>query len=302
MPTAIAQSPTKKSAQTPLGAFRTTILPILRRIIYCILLLAFAAFVFALGWLYLRQESLLFFPVPLPADYRFDLPGVTEEKIQVPGATLSALHFRQPKENAPAKGVIFFLHGNGGNLQSWLTDTSFYQRTGYDVFMLDFRGYGKSTGKISSEAQLHADVLAAWKHVEKEYAGRKNVIYGRSLGTGLATKLAAELSADPASGVSLLVLVSPYVSLQQIAKEQYPWVPGFVMRYPMRTDQWLPAVRAPVLILHGGHDALINVSHARRLKELKPDAQLVVLPDAGHNDIHIFPGYIETLEARLREL
>ena len=295
MPAAIAQTPTK----TPRSSFCATALPMLRRLIYCILLLTLAAFVFVLGWLYLRQESLLFFPVPLPADYRFDLPGVTEEKIAVPGASLSALHFRQPH----AKGVIFFLHGNGGNLQSWLTDTSFYQRTGYDVFMLDFRGYGKSTGKISSEAQLHADVLAAWKHVEKEYAGRKNVIYGRSLGTGLATKLAIELGADPAAdGASLLVLVSPYMSLQAIAKEQYPWVPGFVMRYPMRTDQWLPAVHIPTLILHGERDALINVSHARRLKELKPDAQLVVLPDATHNDIHMFPQYIETLEERLRQL
>jgi len=255
-------------------------------------LLALAAFLFALTWLYFQQESLLFFPEPLPASYHFELAGVTEEKLVVEGATLSALHFRQPN----SKGVVFFLHGNGGNLQSWLTDTGFYRRTGYDLFMIDYRGYGKSTGKIASEAQLHADVLAAWRHVEKEYAGRKNIIYGRSLGTGLATKLASQPDAREAS---LLVLVSPYLSLQQIARNLYPWVPGFVMRYPMRTDLWLPGVHIPTLILHGEHDELINVSHARRLKEIKPDAQLLVLPDAMHNDIHMFPQYIETLEQRL---
>ncbi|MDB5888953.1 MAG: hypothetical protein JWM03_1825, partial [Rhodocyclales bacterium] len=284
--------------QTQLKTPLTNFLPTLGRFVYRMLLLTVVVFVFALSWLYFRQESLLFFPVPLPADYRFELPGVTEEKIAVPGATLSALHFRQPH----AKGVIFFLHGNGGNLQSWLTSTDFYQRNGYDLFMIDYRGFGKSSGRIASEAQLHADVLAAWKHVEKEYVGRKNVIYGRSLGTGLATRLATELAASaPASNnVSLLVLVSPYLSLQQIAHEQYPWVPGFVMRYPMRTDLWLPAVRIPTLILHGGHDELINVSHARRLKELKPDAQLLVLPDATHNDIHMFPAYIDALEEYLQ--
>jgi len=259
------------------------------------LLLALTAFVLVLTWLYFKQESLLFFPQRLPADYQFDLPGVTEKRIPVDGATLSALHFRQ----AHAKGLIFFLHGNGGSLQNWLTSTEFYQRNGYDLFMIDYRGYGKSSGKISSEAQLHADVLAAWKHVEKEYAGRKRVIYGRSLGTGLATALASRLTTGDAS---LLVLVSPYASLQQIAAEQYPWVPGFIMRYPMRTDRWLPNVEIPTLILHGERDEMIPVLHAKKLEALKPDAEVTILPDAGHHDIHMYPEYIETLEKRLRRL
>lgn len=264
-----------------------------------VLLLVFVAFLAALAWLYFKQESLLFFPQKLPADYQFDLPGVTEERIPVEGATLSALHFRQPKGSAAAKGVIFFLHGNGGNLQNWLTSTDFYQRNTYDVFMIDYRGYGKSSGRIDSEAQLHADVLAAWKYVEKEYAGRKNVIYGRSLGTGLATELASQLTTKDAS---LLVLVSPYESLQQIAKEQYPWVPGFIMRYPMHTDLWLPKVRIPTLILHGEHDELIPVAHAKKLGALKPEAGLVILPEAGHYDIHMHAEYIATLEKRLGDL
>jgi fermentation-respiration switch protein FrsA (DUF1100 family) len=97
------------------------------------------------GAVYLRQESLLFFPTPLAAEHRFRQAGVVERSVEVDGARLHALHFRQPG----AKGVVFFLHGNAGNNDSWLTDTTFYRRTGYDLFLLDYRGYGKSTGRIS---------------------------------------------------------------------------------------------------------------------------------------------------------
>ena len=93
-----------------------------------------------------------------------------------------ALHLRLP---AP-KGVVFFLHGNGGSLESWFINPEFYRRANYDLFMIDYRGYGKSTGQIESEAQLRADVRAAWATVAPQYAGRKVVFYGRSLGTGLA--------------------------------------------------------------------------------------------------------------------
>lgn len=290
---------------------RSRLFSLLGRALYRMLLLIVATllvtFLVALAWLYFRQESLLFFPAPLPVNHQFDLCGVTEEKIEVEGATLSALHYRQPG-SAIAKGVIFFLHGNGGNLQNWLTSTEFYQRTGYDVFMMDFRGYGKSTGKIGSEAQLHADILVAWRQIENEYAGRKNVIYGRSLGTGLATSLVAKLATDEtgpgllSNAPALMVLVSPYASLQQIGKELYPWVPDFVMRYPMRTDQWLPQVRIPTLILHGARDELIPVSHARQLKAIRPETELVILPEANHNDMHMHAEYIETLAEHLRKL
>lgn len=255
-------------------------------------LLTILAYAITLGWLYFRQEQLLFAPRVLPADYAPSLEGVVERKLKVPGATLSALHFRQPD----AKGVVFFLHGNGGNVSSWLTSTELYRQTGYDVFMIDYRGYGKSTGHIENEAQLLADVRAAWDYIAPEYAGRVKVIYGRSLGTGPATWLATQVKADQ------LVLVSPYRSLLQIANEQYPWVPDFVMRYPMHTDFWLPKVHMPTLILHGARDGLIKVSNSQALKALKPDATLVILPDAKHADIHNFARYIELLTAKLEGL
>ena len=245
----------------------------------------------ALGVLYVQQEALLFRPSPLPADHAFQ-PGVQEVRVPVNGATLHAVHFKQPA----ARGLVFFLHGNAGNNARWLTSTAFYERTGFDLFMIDYRGYGKSSGRIESEAQLHADVLAAFRAVAPQYAGRKLVIYGRSLGTGLAARLATEVDAD------LLVLVSPYSSLRDLAQEHYPWVPAALLRYPMPTGLWLPQVRAPTLIFHGERDALIGIEHSQRLQQQLPGVDLVLLPEAGHDDVHRFSAYLDTLADRLARL
>ncbi len=257
-----------------------------------ILLPLLALYAIALLAVTLLQERLIFFPQPLPESYRFDKPDVVERTIAVPGAMLSALHFRQ----LDARGLIFFLHGNGGNVDLWLPSTEAYRRVRFDVFMLDYRGYGKSTGRIQSERQLHADVLAAYHSVASEYAGRPIVLYGRSLGTGLATKLATEV------GASLLVLVSPFSSLRELARKHFPWVPPFALRYPLLVDKWLPNVHAKVLLLHGDRDLLLSVAHAERLHALRPDAELVIVEGAAHDDIHTFDRYVQTLTARLDAL
>jgi len=116
-------------------------------------------------------------------------PDIHEVAIDVPGAWLSALHLKLPNP----KGVVFFLHGNAGSLENWFVNPEFYRHANYDLFMVDYRGYGKSTGRIESEAQLRADVCAVWATVVPQYTGRKVVVYGRSLGSGLAAGLAAEM-------------------------------------------------------------------------------------------------------------
>jgi pimeloyl-ACP methyl ester carboxylesterase len=247
----------------------------------------YAALVAALWW---GQEKLLFHPEPLPAKHRFDVPAdVHETWVEVPGARLNALHLQLPHPD----GVVFFLHGNAGNLDSWFVNTGFYRRANLDLFMIDYRGYGKSSGHIESQAQLEADVRAAWAQVAPLYAGRKRVIYGRSLGTGLAATLAAEVQPE------LTVLVSPYSSMAALAAEHYPWVPGAVLRYPLRTDQALAQVRGPVLLVHGASDTLIAPGHSRRLQAVSPQARLLLVPGAGHGDLHDFPAYLDGLAAAM---
>ncbi|MCA0240365.1 MAG: alpha/beta hydrolase [Proteobacteria bacterium] len=255
--------------------------------------LAGGVYLALLALLWWGQERLLFQPEPLPPAHRFDFGADVHERwIDVPGARLSALHLQLP---AP-KGLVFYLHGNAGNLQSWFVDPDFWRRANFDLLMIDYRGYGKSSGRVGSQAELLADARAALAAVMPRYAGRRLVIFGRSLGSGVAAELAAELQPD------LTVLVSPYFSLQALASEIYPWVPGALLRYPLRSDQWLPRIKGPVLLIHGRRDELIAPAHAERLAALAPQARLLLLPDAGHNDLQQFQAYLDGLRGALDRL
>jgi alpha-beta hydrolase superfamily lysophospholipase len=264
------------------------------RTVLLLLSLAALAWVGLLMLLYWQQERLIFPASRLPDNHRFQFAQpFTELRIPVPGATLSALHFTQPSP----RGLVFFLHGNAGNLQTWTTGLDFYRAANFDLFMLDYRGYGKSSGSITSETQLHADVRAAWDAIAPRYRGKPIVIYGRSLGTGLAARLAQDVHPQ------LVVLVTPYTSLAATARRAYPLAPDLLLKYPLRTDAIIGDVRSPILLLHGARDELIPVTDSVRLQALaRSPAELVVVEAAGHNDIHLFPHYLERLAARLRIL
>lgn len=258
----------------------------------CVLYLA------ALAWLWFRQEKLLFAPTVLAADYRLaTAPDIHELTLDVPGAKLSAMHLKLPNP----KGVVFFLHGNGGSLENWFVNPEFYRRANYDLFMVDYRGYGKSTGQIESEAQLRADVRAVWATVAPQYTGRKVVVYGRSLGSGLAAGLSAEMGSS-GRAPDLTVLVSPYTSMAALAADHYPWVPQKLLRYPMRTDQLLGQVRSPLVLVHGADDTLITPRHSETLKSLAPHAGLVFIKGAAHNDLQNFDSYLDVYAQALAKL
>ena len=254
-----------------------------------------ALYLLALVALYLFQERILFPVAPLPADhaFRFDGQRFEEMAVAVPGATLSALHFTQPSP----RGLVFFIHGNGGNLQTWTTGIDFYRRANYDLFIFDFRGYGKSTGRIRSEAELHADVRAAYDAIAPRYRGKPIVVYGRSLGTALAVKLATQVRPD------LVVLVTPYTSVEALARRLYPWAPSRLLKYPLHADTLIGQVQSPVLLIHGTRDELIPFDESRKLLALAhAPAELLMVEGASHNDIHEFPLYLRTLEQRLATL
>ena len=114
----------------------------------------------------------------------FDEP-FEEMRVPVEGGSLDALLFRQPDP----RGLVFYLHGNRGNLTTWTTGLELYQRANVDFFVFDYRGYGRSVGANVDEAQLDADVRAAWDTIAPRYAGKPIAIIGRSLGSGLAVQL-----------------------------------------------------------------------------------------------------------------
>ena len=258
---------------------------------------AIAAGLFALLYLvvivllYVFQEKLVFPGSSLPPDYEFHFNQPFRElTIAVDGARLNALHFQQ--ENP--RGVIFFLHGNGGNLVDWTVNSEWYQRHNYDLFIFDYRGYGKSTGRITGQQQLMDDVRLAWREMQKHYEAVPIVIYGRSLGTALAAQLATEVEAE------LVVLVSPFTSMLAMARRNYPFVPTFLVRYPLRTDEVLGLVHQRMILIHGDRDEVIPIQHSQKLlTKAGPSTDLFTIEGAAHNDIHEFPDYLSRLAEAL---
>jgi uncharacterized protein len=254
-----------------------------------------AVYTAAIGYLWFRQERLLFEPTPLPADEPLVSDAdVHEAWVDVPGARLSVAQLRVP---AP-RGVVFFLHGNSGNLRDCLVDLDAFRQVNFDVVMFDYRGYGKSSGCIASEEQLRADVREVWSRYAGEYEGKRVVIAGQSLGTALAAGLAAELSAAD-HAPHLTVLVSPYSSMRALADELYPWVPHQVLRYPLHTAEHAARVKSPLMLIHGDREKLIGIHHSHAVRTAAPAAQLLCVEGAGHGDVHKFPSFREALHGAL---
>ncbi|MCC2545560.1 alpha/beta hydrolase [Hymenobacter sp. BT175] len=235
--------------------------------------------------LFFKQEHLLFFPSRLPATHRFSFPGQFEER-WILMADATRLHGLLFHADAPAKGLIFYLHGNAGALDSWGDVAPTYTRLGYDVFVLDYRGYGKSQGQISSEQQFLADAETAYQQLLPEYPEARTVLLGYSLGTGAAAWLASR------HHPRRLVLQAPYPSMTAMARQHYSWIPGFIVRYPLATDKVLARVAAPITIFHGDQDEVISYQGSLQLKKLlKPGDEYITLPGAGHNGMTENPLY-----------
>lgn len=225
--------------------------------------------------IYTQQERLLFFPTKLPAAFRYTFTApFTEVMLPVQGAVINVVHFTRPQ----AKGVILYLHGNGDLIARLEGVAAFFSGLGYDVVIPDYRGYGKSTGTISNEQDLHADMTVVYHYVQAHYPERQITIYGQSMGSGFATKLAAEH--QPAR----LILESPYYSMRAMAAMHFPWVPRFLLKYQLRTDLWLAQVRCPVYLIHGTVDPVIPYSASTQLYALiAQEKALLTVTGGGHN-------------------
>ena len=233
--------------------------------------------------LYFFQERLIFHPEPLSAGFRFEVKAPYEERsFEAGGERISALLVHAPA----SRGVLLHFHGNAGNLDGWSEIAgTLATRLRRDVLMIDYPGFGKSTGAIRSEAQLHEIADAALALAKREAKGKPVAVIGRSIGTGFAVRLAALNSVDS------LVLETPYYSLSRLARGQYPWAPLFLLRYPLSSFEWMPQVKAPVLVLHGDADELIPYADGKELASLNPAARFVTIPGGHHNDLRRYDLY-----------
>jgi len=164
----------------------------------------------------------------------------------------------------------------------------------YNIFILDYAGYGKSEGDIKSQTQLFSDIQAAYSEMKKRCKEDSIVILGYSIGTGLAAKIAS------INHPRLLILQAPYYNLTDMMRQKYPVVPTFLLKYRFQTNAYLKECRMPVVVFHGNQDAVIYYGSSLKLKkEMKAGDTLITLNGQGHNGITDNPEYITAIKTIL---
>lgn len=248
-----------------------------------------AIFVGLCAVLYLLQEQLIFLRPPLADGDRHQvglLPDTTEIRITAYDGTRLHGWLRHTTEAPRPRGLVIYFGGNAEEVSAQMHDAPMLAP--WSVAAVNYRGYGLSEGR-PSEAALTADALVIydWLAKRKDIDADRIVVFGRSLGSGVAVQLAASRP------VRAVMLVSPFDSLRSIARKQYFFVPvSLLLKHPFDSQAHAAGIEAPLLVLAGEHDTLIPPRYSRRLHDAWPGSkQWVLVPDADHNDIHTWPGY-----------
>lgn len=265
-------------------------MPLTNQLLPCFYLLSvnwplIAGIYIAIGLIaYLIQEKFIFKPEKLAQDfeYHYDAP-FTELFFDVsPGVRINGLHFFREK----SLGLILYFHGNSRSIKGWAKYARDFYRYNYDVVLVDYRGFGKSTGKRSEAAMLN-DMQFVYESLKVKYAENNLIVYGRSLGSGFAAKLASD------NHPRFLILDAPFFNFSRAVERFLPILPmRFVLRYKLRSDKYMRKVRCHTYILHGTRDWLIPIKHSIALQKLNPGRiTLIRIAGGGHNNLPSFPEY-----------
>lgn len=236
---------------------------------------------------YTLQDFFFFRPEILPRNFKYQYAFPFDEVHfeMEDGGYINGLHFQVPN----AKGVVFYLKGNSRSLKGWAKFAKDFLGKGYDFFMIDYRGFGKSAGK-RTEATLYNDAQTVYKWLSERYPESEIVVYGRSLGSGIGARVASW------NKPRLLILDSPYYSFLYQVQQYGFWLPlKWLLRYQIRTDFFIKKVECPIFILHGTSDRLIRFKQGQMLHEAAPNSTLIALEGGGHNNLPDFPEYHESL-------
>ena len=246
--------------------------------------------------LYYLQEKLLFHPVAVHADssYHFSQP-FTEANILLDKETrFNVVQF--PPADTSAKGIVLYFHGNRENVNRYAGFAKKFTSKGYEVWMPDYPGFGKSTGKLT-ESILYEEALHTYKLARVRYQPEQIILYGKSMGTGIAAELASIRDCKQ------LILETPYYSLSSVTGLlcwMYPV--NQLLHFKMRTQEYLPNVTAPITIFHGTADGVIPYFNAKRLQAvLKPGDQFITIEGGSHNNLNSFPLMQQKLDSLLQQ-
>lgn len=234
--------------------------------------------------IYLVQERFIFKPEKLDQDFIYKYDTAFKELFfdVEPGVRINGLHFTV--ENP--KGLVLYFHGNSRSIKGWAKYATDFFRYGYDVVLVDYRGFGKSTGKRTEQLML-GDMQFVYDTLAKQYTEFHLIVYGRSLGSGFAAKIASD------NNPRYLILDAPYYSFKKVVERFLPILPlRFLLRFQLRTDSWIQGVKCHTYILHGTKDWLIPISNSEKLQALNPrKITLIRIDGGGHNNLPTFPQY-----------
>jgi uncharacterized protein len=242
-------------------------------------LIIIAGFYFIVcGILFFFQEKLIFFPQKLERGHKYSFAQKFEEvNIKTKdNKLLNGILFKADS----SRGLIFYLHGNAGSLNSWGDVAKTYTELNYDVFILDYRGYGKSEGSIEGLGQLFQDIQTVYDELKNKHNEDKMIVLGYSIGAGLAAKVAS------VNNPRLLILQAPFYSLTDMMRHVYPIIPTFILKYKLETATYIRDCKMPIVIFHGDQDKVIYYGSSLKLKEaFKREDTLITLIGQGHNEM-----------------
>lgn len=176
--------------------------------------------------------------------------------------------------------VLLFFHGNAGNISHRLDSIRLFHELGLSVLIIDYRGYGQSEGR-ATERGMNRDANAAWRYLveDRGMVASDIIIFGRSLGASVASRLAAQR--QPLS----LIVESSFTSVPDIAQELYPWLPArWLSRLSHATRDYIQDVRCPVLVVHSRDDEIIPFRHGEAIFESANEPRSLLVIRGSHND------------------
>ncbi|MFH1343078.1 MAG: alpha/beta hydrolase [Pseudomonadota bacterium] len=247
-----------------------------------LLIVVLVGYLGGLAALFLLQRSFLF-PIPqtartTPAAAGF--PAVEEHLLTTDdGEKVIVWHHAA----RPGQPVILYFHGNGDFLAGFFGRFRELIADGTGIVALSYRGYAGSSGHPSEQGLLR-DAAAAYAFAAARYSADRIMLWGFSLGSGVAVALAAE------QPVGKVILEAPYASIAEVAASVFPIFPvRLVMRDPFHSDQRITRVKAPLLFMHGARDETIPIVFGERLFALAPEPkQFIRFSEGGHNDLDAY--------------
>jgi fermentation-respiration switch protein FrsA (DUF1100 family) len=253
-----------------------------------------ALYIFILLGFYFFQDNIIFRPKKISKNYIYTFSEKFEEiELKISDKTsINALHFKV----VDPKGIILYFHGNKGDLIRWGNIVKPFTDYNYDVFVMDYRGYGKSTGKRTEE-MMYSDAQSCYDYVSKLYNESNIIVYGRSLGGTFASFVASK------NNPKQLILEATFYSMTEVIRNKLPILPySKLLKFKFETDKFIGHVKAPTIIFHGTEDRLVSVDLGKKLFERsnKENTEFVEIEGATHHNIGEFQVYNSSLKNILK--